>query len=400
MRIATFLAAVFLNVAFGGPPVPPCSFPLSSQMTSLPLPGHPFQTVFSKDGCWVFVSLLTNKEPDKFSGVAVLHNAGGHLGLVRLVELHPGPVGMALTHDGRSLIAANGEGVVLLSTRDLISGRGQPIINSVRENPSARTILVRVTADDRFLFASEEAENTITVIDLTMMRSRSNLKNAVVGKIPVGDGPVALTFSSDERLLYTISERALPEWGWPNQCEVEDPLDAPSKLPAGAILIVDVERAKKDPKHSVVGKLEAGCSPVHLALSTSGDRAYVTARKDNNVEIFDTRRFLVDPAHARVGLVPVGTAPVPIVAIAGGRQVVVGNSNRFGTDPVGTETLLVLDTSMGDDHPSVIGSIPAGEFPRSLVISPDGRILVLANYGSSSLQIMDSLRLPINKIER
>jgi len=38
------------------------------------------------------------------------------------------------------------------------------------------------------------------------------------------------------------------------------------------------------------------------------------------------------------------------------------------------------------------------EFPRSLVMSPDGRILVLANYGSGSLQIMDSLRLLINKI--
>jgi hypothetical protein len=78
---------------------------------------------------------------------------------------------------------------------------------------------------------------------------------------------------------------------------------------------------------------------------------------------------------------------------------VVGNSNRFGTDPTGTETLTVLDTSANANGGLlVVGSIAAGAFPRSLVMSQDGKILLLANFGSSSLQILDARRLPINTV--
>jgi DNA-binding beta-propeller fold protein YncE len=309
---------------------------------------------------------------------------------------------MVLTHDGELLIAANGQGIVFLSTAGLISGQGQPILATIRENPSATTLFVNVTRDDKYVFASEEGENTITVVDLARLRARGNIRNpVVVGKIPVGEGPVSLTFSADEHLLYTTSERALPAWGWPNRCDREDPEDPPTQWPEGAVLIVDVERAKTQPASSVVGKLEAGCSPVHLAISPLGDRAYVTARKDDAVAIFDPRMFLADPAHARVGTISVGTAPVPILVMDEGKHLVVGNSNRFGTHPAGTETLSVLDTSVIESSgDATVGSIPAGEFPRALVMSPDGRMLLLANFGSSSLQLMDPLDLPIEKSAR
>jgi len=401
MRTAACFLAMFFGAVLASAADLPCNLPLSSQMTTLPLPGHPFQAVFSKDECWAFVSLLTNKEPDKFSGVAVLRRTEGGLELARTIELHPGPVGMALTHDGELLIAANGQGIVFLSTASLISGRGQPIVATIRESPSATTLFVNVTRDDKYVFASEEGENTITVVDLARVRARGNPRNPVVGKIPVGEGPVALTFSADEHLLYTTSERALPAWGWPNRCDREDPEDPPSQWPEGAVLVIDVERAKKEPASSVVGKLEAGCSPVHLAISPLGDRAYVTARKDDAVAVFDPRMFLANPAHARVGTVSVGTAPVPILVMDQGKRLLVGNSNRFGTHPAGTETLSVLDTAVieSSGNPAV-GRIPAGEFPRSLVMSPDGRMLLLANFGSSSLQLMDPLDLPIDKSSR
>jgi DNA-binding beta-propeller fold protein YncE len=401
VKTAACFLAMFFGAAFASPADLPCNLPPPSQMTTLPLPGHPFQAAFSKDGCWAFVSLLTNKEPEKFSGVAVLRRTEAGLELVRSIELHPGPVGMVVTHDGELLIAANGQGIFFLSTASLISGRGQPIVATIRENPSATTLFVSVTRDDKYVFASEEGENTITVVDLARVRARGNTRNPVVGKIPVGEGPVALTFSSDEHLLYTTSERALPAWGWPNRCDREDPEDPPSQWPEGAVVVVDVERAKRDPAGSVLGKLEAGCSPVHLAMSPLGDRAYVTARKDDAVAIFDPRMFLADPAHARVGTVSVGTAPVPILVLDQGKRLVVGNSNRFGTHPRGTETLSVLDTSVIENSGNAtVGSIPAGEFPRALVVSPDGRLLLLANFGSSSLQLMDPLDLPIDKSGR
>ena len=34
----------------------------------------------------------------------------------------------------------------------------------------------------------------------------------------------------------------------------------------------------------------------------------------------------------------------------------------------------------------VTGHIPAGRFPRDLVLMPDGRTLLIANFGSGSVQ--------------
>ena len=60
-----------------------------------------------------------------------------------------------------------------------------------------------------------------------------------------------------------------------------------SKYAEGAILVVDVARATRDPAKAVVGAAPAGCNPVRLATSPSGEVAYVTARTDNALLAFD-----------------------------------------------------------------------------------------------------------------
>jgi DNA-binding beta-propeller fold protein YncE len=49
---------------------------------------------------------------------------------------------------------------------------------------------LNVTADGKFLFVSNEAAQTISVVDLEYDRES-------IGTIPVGVGPIALTFSKD-----------------------------------------------------------------------------------------------------------------------------------------------------------------------------------------------------------
>jgi hypothetical protein len=75
---------------------------------------------------------------------------------------------------------------------------------------------------------------------------------------------------------------------------------------------------------------------------------------------------------------------------------VVGNSNRFGGGNA-PESLVVLDAAkIGEGLGAVLGTIPAGAFPREIAVSTDGQTLFLANYGSNSLQIMDVAHLPID----
>jgi DNA-binding beta-propeller fold protein YncE len=130
-------------------------------------------------------------------------------------------------------------------------------------------------------------------------------------------------------------------------------------------------------------------------LSPDGERAYVSSRGTNDLLVFDTQRLRTDTAHALVAVVPVGTAPVGIAVIDSGRKVIVTSSNRFGA-PTDPQDLTVVDaTRVSEGRGAVIGSISVGAFPRELRVTADGRTLLLTNFGSQSLQVIDINRLPI-----
>jgi DNA-binding beta-propeller fold protein YncE len=185
---------------------------------------------------------------------------------------------------------------------------------------------------------------------------------------------------------------------WPNECKREGAAatDTTPVNPQGAILIVDVARAQADPAHSLVGAVPAGCSAVRLVLSSSGDRAYVTARNSNALLVFDAAKLLADPAHARLGSIAVGIAPVGIAVIDSGRKIVVTNSNRFAGSSNDRQTLTVIDaTRIGVGNSAILGSIPAGAFPREMRVTPDGTTLIVTNFASSSIEAIDLTRLPL-----
>lgn len=345
------------------------------------LPGSPFKIALSSDGCLVFAS-LTGQRYGKTSGLAVLRRQRDRLELVRTVKTLKPLTGLVVTPDDRTLIATNGDGAVLFDIARLKSGVGDPVAGSVDSGAGSQTVYANVTADGQTLFLSNEAQHSITVVDLP--------KRGVLGRIDVGDLPIALTFSRDGRLLYTTSQSARPSWGWPEVCDPELSRGPPRKHPRGAIVVIDVAMARTDPARAVVVRVEAGCNPVRLSLSPSADRAYITARKDNAVLVFDVERLVSDASSAKLATIPAGTAPVPVVALPGGKAIVVGNSNRFGASHTKAD-LSVIDAT----NYRVTGSVPSGEFPRDLVLSPDGRTLYLASFGSSFIEMLVVDRLPV-----
>lgn len=74
-----------------------------------------------------------------------------------------------------------------------------------------------------------------------------------------------------------------------------------------------------------------------------------------------------------------------------------GNSNRFAGGKA-QQTLSVLDAVKMEREgaDALLGTIPTGAFPRELSVSADGHTLFLTNAGSSSLQVMDIDRLPVD----
>jgi DNA-binding beta-propeller fold protein YncE len=370
-----------------------CNAPATSPSVTISLPASPFMVQPSKDGCWVFVSLTGG---GRDSGIAVLKRSGGKIELVRVVPLMASPTGITLTHDGKLLIAAATASAIFVDTQKAITGAADAVAGSI--SGGLGSIYANTTADDKVLFVAEENGQAITVIDLERARRDGYKQDAVIGKIPVGLAPIALTFSHDGKWLYTTSQGAMPDWNWPRACKPEGRPGANSVItnPEGAVLVIDVARAKSDPAHAVVARVPAGCSPVRMSISPKGDRIYVTARNNNAVLEFDTAKLVSDSEHSMVGIAPVGVAPVPVVVVDKGKKVVVGNSNRFGGRDA-PESLVVLDAAKIHEGMSAVqGTIPAGSFPREMAVSSDERTLFLTNFASNSLQVMDIAHLPID----
>ncbi|HEX8118351.1 MAG TPA: hypothetical protein VF521_13830, partial [Pyrinomonadaceae bacterium] len=265
-----------------------CNAPMKDAVSFVPLPGRPFSTVASPDGCWLFVS-VTSSNPRSFNGVALLRRRGGEVRLEKVFPVEAEPTGMTLTHDGKLLVVADGDYVVFMDAARMTSGAGgDPVLGYIKDGDFPGSVYVNTTADDKLLFVSDEAEQSVTVINLQKARAEGFKESAVVGRIPTGAAPIALTFSPDGRWLYTTSQRAPQNFNWPVECKPEgaDPATAQPRFPQGAIIVVDVAKAAADPANSVAARVQAGCSPVRLAISPDGARVYVTARNSNALLAF------------------------------------------------------------------------------------------------------------------
>jgi len=389
-----------------------CTQPATRPVATVELPGNPFQAVATSDGCHVFVSLAGATEPSDprrpprpgafIGGVAVVSRLRGDPSLTRVVQLEGSPWGMALTHDGGLLIVASDDRVAFVDPVRLIAGAQNAVVGYLNDAPMAGRFYANVTPDDRWLFLSDESTKAITVVDLARARASGFKDSAVVGRIPTGQAPIALTFSADHRFLYTTSQVAPAVYNWPSTCHApgSEAARTGASYAQGAVLVIDVLRATHAPADAVVGAVPAGCNPVRLVTSPGGDVAYVSARTDNALLAFDTRRLLSDPSHALIGRVPVGTAPVGVAVFDRGARIAVTNSNRFG-DSNATQNLTIIDaqkiTSGGD---AVLGTVPAGVFPRELRVTDDQKTLLLTNFGSKNLAVIDLARLPLERRAR
>src|SRR5207237_9180048 len=142
----------------------------------------------SQAGCWLF-DTLTSSNPKSANGVALLSRAKGQINLKRVFSVESGPTGMVLTHDGKTLIAADDEYVVFMDVGHMITGKGDPILGYISDGNFSGSVYVNVTSDDNFLFVSDENTETVTDINLAKDRAEGLTVHAIVGKFAVDEAP-------------------------------------------------------------------------------------------------------------------------------------------------------------------------------------------------------------------
>jgi DNA-binding beta-propeller fold protein YncE len=339
------------------------------QTADVALPGAPFGIVTTSDGRWSFAALADGR-------IAVLRNAGLAPTVERMVSLPEGVAGAALTHDGRYLLAAGGQGAVVLSTARLESGLQDPVLGtlSVRNQIALGAIEVTTTRNDRYAFVSLEYSDDIAAFDLHDAIAHHFRTSGFIGTIPLGRAVVGTALSPNGKWLYATSELAPPGQ-------------------QGSLSVIDVKRAETDPQNSVKVNVTAGCGPVRVSAAPDGRTVWVTARESNTLLGFSTAKLLHDPRDAINAKVRVGQAPVGLAVIKNGREMVVANSNRFSRTNA-TGSLSVINTVAALNHqPAIIGSLPTGVFPRETSLEPNGTLLI-GDFGSQQIQAVATAQLP------
>ena len=137
----------------GGKPMSSCNEPAADPISYVSLPGHPFSTVASKDGCWLFVS-VTSTNPKSANGVAMLSRAHGKITLKKVFSVEAGPTGMVMTHDGKLLIVADDDYVVFMDVASMTSGCGDPILGYISDGDlqTQLTNLYATRTTDKILY--------------------------------------------------------------------------------------------------------------------------------------------------------------------------------------------------------------------------------------------------------
>jgi DNA-binding beta-propeller fold protein YncE len=290
--------------------------------------------------------------------------------------------GEALTNDERYLLVADGSGAAVLDVGRAERGAPHAVLGKLAVDARSTSLAldsaieVSVSPDDRFAFVSLESANEIAVFSLERAIKTGFKRSALVGTIPLGFGVVGIAISPDGHWLYATSEAK----------------SATSQQ--GTISVMNLKLAETRPSRSVVESATAGCDPVRVALSPDGAVVWVAARESNSLLAFSAPLLRTDPRHALLARIRVGAAPVGLALLRKGTRIVVADSNRFAA-PGQTAALTIIDTHAALAHKdAVIGEIPAGTFPRELSIQATQNRLLVTNFGSNQLEVIDLSHLP------
>lgn len=316
------------------------------------------------------------------AAVGVYSDSGRVPRLLHRIPLPLGrPAGEALTPDGRHLLVATGAGAVVVDAARAEAGEPHAVLGvlsvpqallSDPRTPSA--IELSTSRDGRFAFVSLEFEDMIAVFNVQLALRSDFHHSGFVGLLRLGHGVTGSAVSPDGRWLYVTSEVGV------------GPLRADR---AGTLSVIDVRRAEVQPAHALVATVGAGCRPVRVAVSPDGRHVWVTARGSDALLGFSAAELHRDSKKALVAAVRVGESPVGVVLIDHGHEAIVSDSNRFSVSGAEADVSVVDTEKALSDKASLRGRVRSGVFPREMVVEPDTATVLVTNFDSAQLEVID-----------
>jgi DNA-binding beta-propeller fold protein YncE len=381
-----------------------CNAPMSKPIVDVTVSGVPMHPTVTRDGCWMFFGFVgatgVPGVPDG-TGIDVRRRVGDTFQSVQTFPLSfprgPAsgvPMGMALTSDDKVLVVSHTSQVTFLDVAKLMAGDRSAVMGHIEGPRIATSWGLALSSDDKYAFAAQQQTAAIAMIDVEKARSAA-FDQAFTGIIGTSVSPINLVVSPDGKYLYTANRFSADTIASQPKC-------ADGKRDEGVIQVVDVQRAKTDPKTATIAFASpAGCAPQNVAISPDGVRLSATAGgtliptppvADNSVVVFDTRPVANGKSPALIGRIAMPSPPVNIEDT--GKWLIVGFV--FPTPPTdGSDRLLVIDPQKAaSGKAAILGRLPVSAVQTTL--SPDRRTLYATRRGA--LSVVDLERVTVEPI--
>lgn len=360
--------------------------------TLFQVPGLPFGVVYAtlqKDVA--FVSLNPR-------GV----NSVGSLGVLNISTFTPtwirsvpipaayareGLYGITLTRDGKYVYIASGPGAVIVDTALAVNGSRDAVVGTFNGTTSTQktgdgAIQITLSKNESFAFVSQEygpvLNSTPGNVDVFKVGSSGlNVTGMPVGYLSLGFEVVGTALSPNGKTLYATSES----------------FNGTSEQ--GIISVIDVATLETNSSDANLGNVSAGCEPVRAIVSRDGSVVWVTSRQSNHLLAFNASRMISHPNDALIASVQVGTLPVGLTFFRNETRILTADSNRENY-PNATTGLSVVNVqaALAGNSSAVLGRVATGLFPREFATSLDGKTILVADYNSSQVQVVDVSSLP------
>ena len=345
------------------------------QSETVKLGGTPFAVQESHDGQYTFVTVN--------DGIAVLRNTGGLVPVLQNTIHVPGAdKGLAVTHDGRYLIAANGNGAVVVDVGQAEQGaanpvRGQLVSPSLSQRGDG-AVGVRISPDDAYVFVTLQNTTKMAVFSLARALAQGFGKSDFQGYVPLNSQPVGIGASPDGQWLYVTSFQR----------------QATTQPSEGTLSVVNLRQAETHPAKSVVSTVNAGCSPARVVTSGDGSTVWVTARDSNAILAFSAAKLRGSPAHALMAHMRVGQGPIGLTLADGGKRLLVADSNQASSTGTSGDLAVINTAAALAGQPALLGALPTPGEPRQVTLAANGSTLLVTNQVTDQLQAVTVADLP------
>jgi len=200
-------------------------------------------------------------------------------------------------------------------------------------------------------------DNTVSVID--------TVSNTVVATIPVGGFPDGVATTPDGTHAY-----------------VTNAFDS-------TVSVIDTA------SNTVVATIPVRQEPNGVAVTSDGTHAYVTNKLDDSVSVIDTSSNTV------VATVPGFVLPTGVAATGGETGPYERDDRRHQSLAYVTNYVATIDGSnlpasavsvIDSASNTLVATIPVGQFPNGVAITPDGNHAYVANQGDRTASVIDTAR--------